>query len=157
MWYLKVKSMEAFFLCVSSALCLCAERSAALLPTWHCRKERLCYFFSFSYFLLWFHGIFLLGLLTLYKSFWACGLPLGWASTYNTLQWEGKEVVVITHCALESFQTLSGYQSWSWRELAGGISFTWSLSSGKDWSKICGRFQLGLSSSVHWLILLLVT
>ena len=27
------------------------------------------------------------------------------------------EVVVITHCALESFQTLSGYQSWSWREL----------------------------------------
>ena len=27
------------------------------------------------------------------------------------------EVVVITHCALESFQTLSGFQSWSWRDL----------------------------------------
>ena len=154
MW---VKSMEAFFLCVSSSLCLCAERSACPVAnlTLSGKKTLLLFLFLLFFTLVSLHLPF--GITDVIKLFWARGLPLGWASDllYSTLQWEGKEVVVITHCALESFQTLSGYQSWRWRELEDQLYLELKL-----WKRLkqnLWRFQLGLSSSVHWLILLLFT
>ena len=157
MWYLRVKSMEAFFLCVSSSLCLCA--GALCLPC--CQPDTVGKkdFVTFSLFTIFYFGF-------IASSFWdywgyqiilgaRAALRMGIYLLYSTLQWEGKEVVVITHCALESFQTLSGYQSWRWRELEDQLYLELKL-----WKRLkqnLWRFQLGLSSSVHWLILLLFT
>ena len=56
------------------------------------------------------------------------------------------EVVVITHCALESFQTLSGFQSWSWRDLGDQLYLElklWKRLKQNLWAVPAGTFLIG--------------
>ena len=74
--------MEAFFLCVSSALCLCAERSGCPVAnlTLSGKKTLLLFLFLLFSTLVSLHLPF--GITDVIKLFWARGLPLGWASNY---------------------------------------------------------------------------